>query len=43
MAEPADVPRKTFIGYLSLEKHIRNQLEKRDQKVALDFVGGGVQ
>ena len=41
MAEPADVPRKTFTGYLSLEKNIRNQCEKRDKKVALDFVGGG--
>lgn len=41
MAEPADVPQKTFTGYLSLEKNIRNKLEKRDKKVALDFVGGG--
>lgn len=41
MAEPANVPRKTFTGYLSLEKNIRNKLEKRDKKVALDFVGGG--
>lgn len=23
MAEPADVPQKTFTGYLSLEKNIR--------------------
>ena len=38
MAEPADVPQKTFTGYLSLEKNIR---KKRDKKVALDFVGGG--
>lgn len=37
MAEPANVPRKTFTGYLSLEKKMR----KRDKKVALDFVGGG--
>ena len=43
MAEPANVPRKTFTGYLSLEKNKRNKGEKRDKKVALDFVGGGVQ
>lgn len=41
MAEPANVPRKTFTVYLSLEKNIRNKREKRDKKVALDFVGGG--
>ena len=38
MAEPADVHQKTFTGYLSLEKNIRNKCEKRDKKVALDFV-----
>ena len=41
MAEPADGPRKRFTGYLSLEKNIRKKKEKRDKKVALDFVGGG--
>ena len=43
MAEPADVPQKTFTGYLSLKKNIRNRIKKREKTVALDFVGGGVQ
>ena len=41
MAEPANVPRKTFTGYLSLHKNIIKKSEKPHNNVPPYFGGGG--